>query len=156
MSLFLIRDRLQQVFASELTLRLPQRKFVPGRRDTSDTGPMGVVKVDHVMELAPNTGVYEAEVVIVVLRNIDAVPPEGSSNAAEQSKFSAEVEHALNTIPKPSYDDELEIALHGWVIEQVAEAQDQQDHADMLFLKVGCGLLERNAAIPTPQAEVPA
>lgn len=154
MSSFLIKERLQQVLVNELTARLPARKFVMGRRDSADTGPMGVVKVDRVDEILPDTGVYEAEVAIVLVRNMDEEPPPGLTNAQDQSAFAREVEQALNQIPRPGYDDEVGIVLNGWVTDQIAEASDKQDYADILFLTVGCQILERADGIPTGQVPV--
>jgi TPP-dependent indolepyruvate ferredoxin oxidoreductase alpha subunit len=143
MSLFLVKERLCAVFVNELTLRVPGHQFVGGRRSTSDAGVLGVVKCDRVDEVAPDTGVYEAELAIVLLRNMDEPAPADSSNVQEQSKFAAAVELALNQIPRPGYDEEIGIILNGWVIEDIAEASDAQDYADVIFLKVGCQLPEK-------------
>jgi hypothetical protein len=141
--LFLIKERLAAVFVSELTVRVPGTTFVAGRRSTADTGVVGVVKVDRVDEIAPDTGVYNGEVAIILLRNMDEKPPAGTTNEGLQSKLAADVEKALNQIPRPGVDDEIGIVLNGWVIDDIAEASDAQDYADIVFLKVGCQLPEK-------------
>lgn len=152
MSLFLASHRLEEVFCNELTTRLPLRTIRMGQRDSADTGPLAVVKCDHIDEIVPDSGVYEAEVAIVIVRPMDETPPDGSTNAAELAQFVGEVEKALNQIPRPGYDDEVGIDLCGWVITRIAEASTKQDRGHLLFLKVGCKLPEKRME-PEVQAE---
>lgn len=153
MSLHLASHRLEEVFCNELATRLPARTIRMGQRDSADTGSLAVVKCDHIDEIIPDSGVYEAELAIVIVRPMDETPPEGSTGAAELSRFVSDVEKALNQIPRPGYDPDVGIDLCGWVITRITEAGTRQDRGHILFLKVGCKLPEKRME-PEVQAEV--
>lgn len=153
MSLHLASHRLEEVFCNELATRLPSRVIRMGQRDTADSGPLAVVKCDHIDEITPDIGVYEAELAIVVVWPMDSDPPEGTTQAAELSRFVGEVEKSLNQIPRPGVDDDVGIELLGWTVTQIAEAISKQDRGYILYLKVGCKLPEKRME-PEVQAEV--
>lgn len=151
-SLYLVSRRLEEVFAAELQSRLPERVFRQGRRDSSDTGPMCVVKCDRAREISPDCGVYKAEMAIVIVRPIDDPAPAGTTKTADQSAFVKDVEKALNQIPRPGFDADIGIDLKGWVQDEIAEASTEQDHGDIIFMTVGCMLMEKRGE---PEVQTP-
>lgn len=148
MSLYLIKERVENVFTSELTARVTPSTGVPfyaGGRDTTNPALQGVCKCDKASELTPESGVYEAELAIILVRNMDDPSTNPSQTRdQQQSALCKAVETAINQIPRPGYDADIGIVLNGWVIEDVKDASDEQDFADILFLKVGCSLLEKD------------
>jgi hypothetical protein len=114
------------------------------------------VRADRITETTPDSGVYYAEVAVIIVRNMDDAPPQGKTLTQIQSEQCQSVETALEAIPKPGYDDDVGLVLHGMVIEEIVpNVKDGQLLADVFGVRFGCGLLERDPLNPdTPQAEL--
>jgi len=129
-----VKDALAGALADELNGRVGH-SVVAKRRDPSVELPMSVVVVKRLAETTPKSGAYVADVRVVHISEV------ADSTSHAHDVRVEELEKALDDMPHCGKDDELDVILYGFVVEEVEDAINDEDDVfgDVFVIRAGCG-----------------
>ena len=128
-----IKNAAENAWAETLQEILPELPVYAGRRREVIEPPYVVALVREVEELVHNGNVWEAEVRVLLVTDLDEVESVIHDELAEA------LDQAIRAVPQPSYCAEEQVLMCGYAIHGVGEAEDREESvfADVWRIRAG-------------------
>jgi hypothetical protein len=144
-----IHFRVEKAFYDELTQRVPTLLWLKSQDNPSGDPPYAVIQADEAKETTPKSGVYYVMMAILVSTVMDQGNPHEHALAVQS------VREALDKIPRQGSDPDNGLVIHGFVTMRTVTANEDQEQGTLFELNVGCGVLERDGAVPVVPPDEP-